>query len=79
MMVRMQISLPPEEHRRVRDRAAALGISAAEYIRRVVARDLGGQPAAADVDALFDLGDSGGSDIEHEKDRYLADAVEAGN
>lgn len=79
MMVRMQISLPPEEHRRVRERAAELGISAAAYVRRLVARDLGPQPATGDITAIFDLFDSGGSDIARHKDRYVAEAVDGAN
>ena len=79
MMVRLQVSLPPEDHRRVRDRAASLGISAAEYVRRLVARDLGDRPTKTDITAIFDLGNSGGSNIAEEKDRYIAEAIEAAN
>jgi hypothetical protein len=75
MMQRTQILLPEGEHRRARRRAAELGISLAEYIRRLVAQDLDGPRSRADRSALFDLGDSGGSDIAREKDAYLADAV----
>jgi predicted DNA-binding protein len=78
MMARMQISLPPEEHRRVRERAAELGVSAAEYVRRLVARDLGAAPAG-DITAIFDLGRSGGSDVARHKDRYVAEAIEQAN
>ena len=76
MMMRMQISLPPQEHRRVRARAAELGISVAEYVRRLVSRDLGEERGASDSTALFDLGDSGGSDVARDKHRYVGDAVE---
>ena len=79
MMTRMQISLPPEDHRRVRARAAELGVSAAEYVRRLVARDLGPGPDRGNVEALFDLGHSGGSNVAQEKDRYVGEAVEAAN
>jgi hypothetical protein len=74
MMARVQIALPLEEHRRARTRAAELGISFAEYVRRLVAQDLGGARATAAADGLFDLGDSGGSDVAEQKDRYLRDA-----
>jgi len=77
MMERTQISLPTEDHRRARARAAELGISLAEYIRRLVRRDLGEPRARVDVSALFDLGDSGGSDVARFKDRYIGEAVEA--
>jgi hypothetical protein len=74
MMARVQVALPPEEHRRARKRAAELGISFAEYVRRLVAQDLGGAQSTTATDGLFDLGDSGGSDIAEQKDRYLRDS-----
>jgi hypothetical protein len=74
MMARVQVALSPEEHRRARARAAELGISFAEYVRRLVAHDLGDARATRDAGAIFDLGDSGGSDIARHKDRYLGDA-----
>ena len=77
MMARMQISLPPDEQRRARARAAELGISFAEYVRRLVARDLGEEIGVSDPQALFDLGDSRGSDIAANKDRYAGEAVES--
>jgi hypothetical protein len=77
MMARVQIAIPPEEHRRARRRAAELGISFAEYVRRLVAQDLGGARATTATDSLFDLGDSGGSDVAEQKDRYLRDAFSA--
>jgi len=77
MMSRIQVSLPPEEHRRARARAADLGISLAEYVRRLVARDLGGTSGGGSPETLFDLGDSGGSDVASNKRRYVGDAVEA--
>jgi hypothetical protein len=77
MMARVQVALSPEEHRRARARAAELGISFAEYVRRLVAQDLGGARATRETDALFDLGDSGGSDVAHSKDEYVGEAVAA--
>jgi Antitoxin ParD len=77
MMIRMQISLTPEDHRRARARAAALGISVAEYVRRLLARDLGERSGRSDPQALFDLGDSGGSDVARNKHRYIGEAVES--
>ena len=75
MMARTQITLTPEIQRRARQRAADLGISLAEYVRRVVERDLGGVPAQADPALVFDLGRSGGSDIAKHKDAMIADAI----
>ena len=54
-------------HRRARRRTGELGVSLAEYVRRVVARDLGGQTAQADAALMFDLGSSGGSNIARDK------------
>ena len=77
MMARMQITLSPEDQRRARARAAELGISFAEYVRRLVARDLGETRPTDDPSALFDLGETSGSDVATEKHRYVGDAVEA--
>lgn len=77
MMVRTQISLPPEEHRRAKRRAADLGVSLAEYVRRVVSEDLREERRGADVSQLFALGDSGGSDVARHKDAYVAEAIAA--
>jgi len=54
-----------------------MNMSLAEYVRRAVRRDLGEERPAADVSAIFGLGDSGGSDVAANKDAYIGDAVEA--
>lgn len=77
MMQRTQVTLDPSEHRRARRRAAELGISLAEYIRRLVSRDLEAPDAPGDVTALFALGDSGGSDVARHKDSYIGEAIAA--
>jgi hypothetical protein len=77
MQQRTQIYLPQEEHRRARRRAAELGVSLAEYVRRLVRQDLGGSGRKADVSGLFALGDSGGSDVARQKDAYAGEAVAA--
>lgn len=61
--MRTQIALEPEQHAQVKLKAAALGITMAEYIRRLVDRDLGRGTTAADVSAIIGIGRSGGSDI----------------
>jgi hypothetical protein len=78
MMQRTQISLPAAEHRRARRRASELGISLAEYLRRLVRRDLGEPSTPGDVGSLFALGDSGGSDVAADKDAYVAASVRRG-
>ena len=77
MMARTQITLEPETHRRARQRASDLGVSLAEYLRRLVKRDLGGPQPKGDVTCLFNLGHGGHSDIATHKDRMIAEAIEA--
>jgi hypothetical protein len=77
MMARTQVTLDPQLHREARAKASGLGISLAEYMRRLVADDLQGLPRSADVGAVFDLGSSGGAHVAREKDRYLGEAVAA--
>lgn len=74
MIQRTQITLDGADHRRARRRASELGVSLAEYIRRLVRDDLGGD-ASADPSVLFALGDSGGSDVAAHKDKYIGEAV----
>ncbi len=76
-MARTHVTLDPELHRQVRDRAAQLGIPQAEYIRRLVFRDLGNPPVRADVSVVFNLGNSGGSDITRSKNKMVGEAVAA--
>jgi hypothetical protein len=77
MMARTQIALEPEIQRRARARASHLGISFAEYVRRLVTRDLGEPEQGADPSAVFNLGSSGGSDIARDKDSLLGAAAVA--
>ena len=75
--MRTQIALEPEQHAMVKQKAAEMGISMAEYIRRVVERDLERAGNRADVSVIFGLGRSGGSDIAAEGKDTIADAIEA--
>lgn len=77
MMTRTQITLDRELRNKARRRAAELGISLAEYIRRLLARDLEGGRAAADPCVVFNLGDSGGSEIARRKDAMVGEAASA--
>jgi hypothetical protein len=55
-----------------------LGVSLAEYFRRLVKRDLVTPAKKADVSCIFDLGQSAaGSHIAKDKDRMIAEAFEA--
>ena len=75
MVVRTQITLDADAHRRAKRRAADLNISLAEYFRRVLDRDLGEQRPRGDITAIFDLFDSGLSDVSSNVDKYLGEAI----
>jgi hypothetical protein len=76
MNARMQITLDPETQRRARAKAAELGISIAEYVRRALARDLGEPQPKADISIVFDLGASEEpTNIARDKDKLLGEAV----
>lgn len=78
MMSRTQVSLEPELQRRARRRAAELGISFAQYVRRLVAHDLGGRRKKGNVSVVFNLGASRpGSDVARDKDAMVGEAVMA--
>ncbi len=74
MMARTQITLDPENQRRARRKASDLGISLAEYIRRLVSNDLGSRRPTSNPDAVFDLGSSNGSHIAKNKDAMIAES-----
>ena len=74
MMSRTQILLDSEVHRRARRRANDLGMSLAEYVRRLVARDVAISAPKVDVTSVFDLGRSAGSDIARDKDAMIGEA-----
>ncbi len=72
MNARTQITLDPELQRRAHAKAAELGISFAEYVRRLLANDLGELKPRAEISAVFDLGASAEpTDIVRDKHRLL--------
>jgi hypothetical protein len=76
MNARTQITMDPEMQRRAQAKAAELGISFAEYVRRVVAQDLGEAKPKADISVIFDLVTEGEpTDIARDKDKLIGDAV----
>jgi len=77
MMSRTQITLDNETHRRARKRAAELGVSFAEYIRSLVARDLVSPGKVSNPSILFALGRSVTSDVAENKDAMIAEAFSA--
>jgi len=74
----MQVTLDPEKHRRARKRAADLGISLSEFVRRAVDDALGEQVRKqGDITEIFGIGHSGGSNVAKYKHEYIAEAIEA--
>jgi hypothetical protein len=73
----MQILIEKELSKRAAERASQLGVSLAEYFRRLLRRDLGEPVRARDPSAVFNLGNSGGSDVAREKDRMVGEALGA--
>jgi hypothetical protein len=76
MNARTQVTLNPEMQRRAQAKAAELGISFAEYVRRLVANDLGEPKLKADISIIFDLIDEGpATNIARDKDKMIGEAV----
>jgi len=68
--------MDPEMQRRAQAKAAELGISFAEYVRRVIAQDLSEAKPEADISVIFDLVTEGEpTDIARDKDKLIGDAV----
>jgi hypothetical protein len=76
-MVRSQITLEPELQRAARQKAAQMGISFAEYVRRLVRQDLSTPDVIVDPSRVFDLGSSKRSDVRSDKDAMIGDAMAA--
>ena len=77
--MRTQIDLGPEQHALAKRKAVDLGISMAEYIRRLVEQDLAQPRPNSDISAIFGIGDSGGSDIAVDRKAATAEAIAARN
>jgi hypothetical protein len=77
MLAKTLVSLDPELQRQARQKAAQLGVSFAEYVRTLVARDLARRRRRADPSLIFGLGDSGGADIARRKDAMVGEAIAA--
>ena len=69
--------MDPDMQRRAHAKAAELGISFAEYVRRLVANDLGEPKPKADISIFFDLvADEGPpTNIARDKDKMIGEAV----
>ena len=79
MPSRTQITLDASLDRRAKERARDLGLSFAEYVRRVISQDLesSSEDKRSDISNLAGIGDSGGSDVGAHKDAYLDEALGA--
>ena len=76
MKARSQIALNRETKRRAQSKAAKLGVSLAEYIRRLITADLREPQHNADVSIIFNLIEDGPpTDIARDKDKMTGDAV----
>lgn len=76
MTARTQVTIDQHLQRRAQAKAAELGISFAEYIRRLVANDIGEPKPRADIASVFDLGTSKEpTDIAHDKISMIGAAV----
>jgi hypothetical protein len=76
MNARTQITIDPETQRRAHARAAELGISFAEYVRRLLSQDLGEAKRKSDISAVFNIVVEGPrTNVARDKDRMVADAV----
>lgn len=76
MNARTQISLDPAMQKRAQARANELGISFAEYVRRLLASDLAEPKRKTNISVLFNLVDEGpATDIARDKDKMIGKAV----
>jgi hypothetical protein len=76
MNARTQITLDRETQRRAQAKAAELGISFAEYVRRLVADDLGEPKRKPDISIIFNLVDEGPpTNIARDKHKMIGEAV----
>ena len=76
MNARTQITMEPELQKRARAKATELGISFAEYVRRLVASDLGGPKPKPDISIVFDLGASHEpTDVARDKHEMIDQAI----
>jgi hypothetical protein len=79
MTSRMQITLDPAIRAKVRRRAESFGLPIAEYVRRIIAADLGDEPPRAHVSELFGLGEPAEpTHAARDKNAMIAEAIAAG-
>jgi RecA/RadA recombinase len=77
MVVRTQVTLDAEAHRRAKKRAAELGISFAEYVRQAVDHELGPrQQEKSDISEISGMFGSGETDVSANIHYYVGKAIE---
>jgi hypothetical protein len=75
MSTRVQATVRSDLRRRAQARATELGISFAEYVRRLLDQDLGKVRREADISLVFDLVTGGPpTNVARDKDQMLAAA-----
>jgi len=77
MMVRTQIAIDEQLKRRATECAVESGISFAEYVVKLVEKDVQRPKSKTGIEAIFDLGSSGGSDIARNKKQMIGEAIAA--
>ena len=77
MVVRTQVTLDAEAHRRAKQRAAELGISFAELVRRAVDREVGEPEPKPDISGIVAIIDTGPNDVSANIHAYVGEAVDA--
>jgi hypothetical protein len=81
MKARTMVYLDPQQMKALKARAKAEGISMAEFMRRLVTRQLAGHQPLSSVPTeayarMVALGSSGRSDVSERHDAYLAEALQ---
>jgi hypothetical protein len=77
MKVRVQFAIDDNQKRRATERARDSGLSLAEYVVILIERDLEHPKSKTGIEAIFNLGSSGGSEIARNKKQMIAEALES--
>ena len=77
MKVRVQFAMDSDLKRRATERARESGLSFAEYVLKLIERDVALAKSKTGIEAIFDLGSSGGSNVAANKQAMIAEAIAA--
>jgi hypothetical protein len=75
--VRVQFVIDSDLKRRATERAGESGVSFAEYVVKLVERDMALSETKTGIEAIFDLGSSGGSNVAENKRAMIGEAIAA--